>query len=114
MSATVSAHTVSPNDRGGPGGRSTGALVIDRLIGEVHAHRTQWARLEVAEKITLLERVRDAIGDIGEEWVSEAARAKGFSPNAPLAVEEWLTGPWGLLFAINRYLESLRDIVAVG
>ena len=114
MSATVSSRATSPNDPGGPGGQPTGALVIDRLIGEVHARRTEWARLGLPQKISLLERLRTAIGGIADEWVSEAARAKGFSPDSPLAVEEWLTGPWALLFAINHYLESLRDIENVG
>ena len=114
MSVSAPPKATRPNDPGGPGGVATGAQVIERALGELRARRTEWARSSVREKIDLLERVRAGVGSVAEEWIVEAARAKGFPAESPLAVEEWLTGPWALLFAINHYLESLRDIVDVG
>src|SRR5262245_44034571 len=102
------------DDSGGPGSAATGAQVIESALRELQAQRTAWARLPVPEKIALLERVRELVGSIAGDWIREAAHAKGFPAESPLAVEEWLTGPWALLFAINHYVESLRDIAAVG
>src|SRR5690242_13660737 len=114
MSTIASLPSSSVDDPGGPGGIATGAHIIERALEQLRAHRTEWARLDVREKIVLLERVRAGVGEVAEAWVREAARAKGFDPESPLAVEEWLTGPWALLFAINHYLESLRDIADIG
>jgi len=99
---------------GGPGGAATGAQTIEAALRELHARRTEWARLPIQQKIDLLERVREGVGVVAEEWIEVAARAKGFPAESPLAVEEWLTGPWALLFAINHYVESLYDIASVG
>ena len=114
MSASASVATARPNDPGGPGGAATGSQAIESALRDLRARRAEWARLPVPHKIVLLERVRDGIGRVADEWIVEAARAKGFPAESPLAVEEWLTGPWALLFAINHYVESLRDIDAVG
>jgi aldehyde dehydrogenase (NAD(P)+) len=94
--------------------QGTDVAVIERALSDLHERRTEWARLDVRQKIALLERVRTAVGEVADEWIIRAADAKGIDPESPLAVEEWLTGPWALLFAINHYLESLRDIADVG
>jgi aldehyde dehydrogenase (NAD(P)+) len=97
---------------GGPGGGPTAEAHLDRELGELHARRTEWARLPVAEKIVLLRRTRGRIAEVADDWVRAGAHAKGLDPDSPLAVEEWLTGPWALLFAINRYIETLEDVAA--
>lgn len=86
--------------------------MIDAMLAGLHDRRTEWARLPVAEKLGILEHTRDCVAEVAEEWVRAGTDAKGLNLESPLAVEEWLTGPWALLFAINRYAETLEDLAA--
>ncbi len=87
---------------------------IDDAIAVLRAHKDEWARLPVPKKIAFLIRMRRAARDVAAEWVAAATRAKGIPESSPLAGEEWTSGPWALIFAINRYVETLRDIARVG
>lgn len=44
------------------------------------------------------------------EWVELCARAKGLEPGSYLEGEEWISGPWAVLYAINRYIRTLKRI----
>lgn len=97
---------------GAPGGAPTDARILDAVVAELHDRRTEWARLPVAEKLAMLRRTRACLADVAEEWVRAGTSAKGLAFDSSLTVEEWLTGPWALLFAVNRYAETLEDVAA--
>jgi len=87
---------------------------IDDAIAVLRTHKDEWARLPVPKKMAFLIRMRRAARDVAAEWVAAATRAKRIPEGSPLAGEEWTSGPWALIFAINRYVETLRDIARVG
>lgn len=105
----MSAHTTTlPNvdpHASAPPGVDTHAL--DAKIARLQAHKDDWARLPLEEKIHHLGEMRRRTGKVAEEWVEAAAKAKGIPLDSPLVGEEWAAGPWALLHGINRYVETL-------
>jgi aldehyde dehydrogenase (NAD(P)+) len=86
---------------------------IDRDLAQLHDAATAWGSLDAGGRAALLERVRASVAGEAERWVSAAVRAKGLE-GTPLAGEEWLSGPWAVLYALNRYVKTLREIERFG
>lgn len=78
----------------------------------LQANKTRWARLELADKIALLKRLRTRVRDLAPGWVKAAAEAKGLNPDAPSVGEEWMSGPWALMLGIKGYLRTLQSLAA--
>jgi aldehyde dehydrogenase (NAD(P)+) len=87
---------------------------LDRDLQTLHASKTAWARLVIDRKIALLHAVKDRLHDVAEQWVDRAIRAKGLAPHSPLAGEEWISGPWAVLYALTRYIRTLESIARTG
>ncbi len=87
---------------------------LDRSLEDLHAGSTAWAALPAAEIIPLLDEVRLRVAPRAHRWVDSAAAAKGLAPDSPLVGEEWISGPWALIYALNRYLRTLRECAATG
>src|SRR5207248_9724026 len=66
---------------------------LDQLLETLYAGRERWTRTSVPERIALLERVIADIAAAAEDWVADAARAKGLAPDSPAVGEEWQSGP---------------------
>jgi acyl-CoA reductase-like NAD-dependent aldehyde dehydrogenase len=75
------------------------------------AHR--WIALSPAQRISLLVELRAAVYARSAEWADASAAAKGVAAT-PHAGEEWISGPWALIYALNRYIDSLRQIARHG
>jgi len=83
---------------------------LDSDLATLAAHKDEWARLPVPEKIRLLRAVRAGVARVADRWVDAAVRAKGIPAGSPWAGEEWMSGPYSLLFgigALERTLERL-------
>lgn len=89
-------------------------MSMDRDLETLAASKAAWARLPVLRKIALLSAVRRNVRACAREWAERAARAKGLLPASPLTGEEWLSGPWAVLYAVNRYIRTLSAIAASG
>ncbi len=85
----------------------------DRSLSELRDGATRWIALPPGAKAALFERVRDATYAQAERWANAAADAKGVA-GTPLAGEELISGPWAVLYALNRYVRTLRDIERFG
>lgn len=72
--------------------------------------RDAWAAVGPAERVALLEETRAATYARAAEWVALSARAKGLAPGSHLEGEEWISGPWAVLYAINRYIRTLKRL----
>jgi aldehyde dehydrogenase (NAD(P)+) len=79
-------------------------LALDSALAQLQESKTRWARLPIPEKIALLERLKVRIAAAAERWVEAASTAKGLPPGSSLRGEEWVAGPWALLY----YLDPLR------
>lgn len=93
---------------------------IDAALRELAAHKTEWARLPIPQKVDLLRRLPDRVDRAAGRWVTAAARAKGLPEGSPLRGEEWTSGPWAVANYVGplaRTLEhaqagTLADLVA--
>ncbi|HTU68770.1 MAG TPA: aldehyde dehydrogenase family protein [Candidatus Baltobacteraceae bacterium] len=86
---------------------------IDRSLSELREGAKRWVALRVSAKADLLERVRESVYGQAARWAQAGAQAKGIA-NTPLAGEEWVSGPWAVLYALNRYIRTLRAIARDG
>ncbi len=83
---------------------------LDRRVERLRDNARAFARLGVAAKIALLEDVFRGTREVADDWVAAACRAKGISPNAPVAGEEWIAGPALTLRNMRFLIRSLREI----
>ncbi len=86
---------------------------IDRSLDALRDGARRWVQLTPDAKARLFERVRDATYAQAERWAHAASDAKGLS-GTPVAGEEWISGPWAVLYALNRYIRTLREIQRFG
>ena len=83
---------------------------LNRIVEALVHQKDLWAALPAGERFHHLMELRTRVGEAAERWVEAAAAAKGIAMDSPAASEEWTTGPWALLHAINRYLRTLQAI----
>jgi hypothetical protein len=93
--------------------RSLGLNSVEGRLACAREAARRWATLPVARKIELLAACRDATARVAREWSSRAAAIKGVA-RTPAAGEEAVTGPWALMWSLNRYVLTLREIERFG
>jgi aldehyde dehydrogenase (NAD(P)+) len=87
---------------------------MDRAIARLNEQKQVWAGLAIDKKIAYLKRMRANTEKAADRWVAAAVRAKGIPADSPLAGEEWISGPWAVLFALNHYIPTLQAIKKTG
>jgi hypothetical protein len=87
---------------------------LDADLVELHDGAARWAALTPLDRARLLIDTFAATGLVAQQWAETAAVAKGLDPESSLAGEEWLTGPYGLLDALDAYAQSLIDVAMTG
>jgi aldehyde dehydrogenase (NAD(P)+) len=86
--------------------------LLDRQLAVLQGHKRGWARLPIQDKISYLERIKTRTSRVAKAWVEAAVKAKGLDPASPLVGEEWISGPYSLLYGITALVETLRRIDA--
>lgn len=87
---------------------------LDHAIARLQAQKQVWADLPIAQKITYLRQAHTNTAKVAERWVTAAAAAKGIPADSPLVGEEWTSGPWALLYCLNRLIETMTAIAKTG
>ena len=87
---------------------------VDADVAVLVRHRDQWPTLPLATRIAHLRDLAVATDRLADRWVRAACAAKGIAVDSPPAGEEWTSGPWALLFAVNRLTDTLRAIERTG
>lgn len=87
---------------------------LEADLTALRAGAVAWAALSIAERIAVLESLRPGILQHAQRWVDAAAAAKGLPAGSPLAGEEWMTGPYAVLYAVNRYIRTLQSLERTG
>jgi len=83
---------------------------IDSAIAELRDGERTWAGLAPDQRTTLLRGVRRSVAVTARAWARTAAASKQLPPTHPLRGEEWLSGPYGVLGALDAYIETLERI----
>ena len=86
---------------------------LDRAVDELAAAADQWRELSLVAKRDLLREVGRRISVQAAEWVAAGCAGRGVSPEAPVAGEEWVAGPWVTLAYCNA-LAATVDALARG
>lgn len=85
---------------------------VDTALTELVEGERAWARIPLAGRADLLDRVRALTGAHAGEWVDTAMGIKGLEPGSSLGGEEWMSGPYALASALRVLAESLRALDA--
>jgi aldehyde dehydrogenase (NAD(P)+) len=86
---------------------------IDREVDVLRAHAQEWARLGIAGKVRHLRVLRARTVEAATEWVALATQAKGIAGTS-LVGEEWLSGPYPLLTALDTLGTTLGELARGG
>ncbi len=82
----------------------------DTDLDALEAAKNDWARTSVADRIALLQAVKDALMPVAEGWATTAARKKRLAADSPLAGEEWTSGPYAVMGMCNGLMHTLSQI----
>ncbi|MEN0064957.1 MAG: aldehyde dehydrogenase family protein [Myxococcota bacterium] len=83
---------------------------IEQEIAVLSGATGAWARLAPVDLLPLLEQLRWNALSSAANWVAQSAEAKGLPEASPLRGEEWLSGPYALISAINALIRSLSNL----
>lgn len=83
---------------------------LDAAIDELDAGARSWSALTVRQRATLFRAVRTAVAASAVEWAHAGLVSKGLSASHPLRGEEWLSGPYSALGALDAYIETLSRL----
>ncbi|MDQ0646853.1 acyl-CoA reductase-like NAD-dependent aldehyde dehydrogenase [Microbacterium natoriense] len=83
---------------------------LDTAIGELQTGTSIWSALTIAQRVTLLRAVRTSVASAAEDWANTASASKGLDARHPLRGEEWLSGPYSVLGALDAYIETLSRL----
>ncbi|GAA3917284.1 aldehyde dehydrogenase family protein [Microbacterium invictum] len=80
---------------------------MDAAIADLGTGSRTWSLLTLGQRRTVIRRIRAAVVGLVEEWADVAATSKGLEPGHPLRGEEWLSGPYAALVALDAYADTL-------
>ncbi len=83
---------------------------FDQAVAELAGRKRAWAQTSIAERLKLLDEVKTATHAVAEAWAELGAEQKGIAKGSPLAGEEWTSGPWALLAALDNYRFTLANL----
>ncbi|MEY2848015.1 MAG: hypothetical protein RI885_680 [Actinomycetota bacterium] len=83
---------------------------IDRALDELQRGERAWARMTLSGRIRVLRELADSVHLAAPLWVETAARIKGLEPDAHYIGEEWISGPYALLDALDALTTTLAAI----
>lgn len=83
---------------------------LDAAVADLQTGTAVWTALTVAQRATLLRQVRTSVAGTAEDWATTAAASKGLDARHPLRGEEWLSGPYSVLGALDASIATLTRI----
>lgn len=85
---------------------------IEDDLAALRTGSAAWSALTVGQRVTLLRGVRRTVAANARTWARTAVRSKQLSDDHPLRGEEWLSGPYATLGALDAYIETLDRIAS--
>ena len=83
---------------------------LDQDLQTLAANRSRWVQTSVAERIAILNEIKDAVLPVAPAWAEKASRQKGIPDGSPLEGEEWLSGPYTVLGYCNQMMATLSRV----
>jgi acyl-CoA reductase-like NAD-dependent aldehyde dehydrogenase len=101
-----------PATRTAPALPETERAALDDAIAALSRGAALWSGLTLEQRARLLDRVHASAGVVVGDWAETAAAIKGLAADHPSAGEEWLTGPFPFLQALEASATTLRTLAA--
>lgn len=83
---------------------------LDDAIADLRTGARAWAHLTLGQRVRLFDRLHASTAANAQEWAETAALSKGLEPGHALRGEEWLSGPYAALVALEAYRTSLAAL----
>jgi len=90
------------------------AASLDRCLEKLTDGRDRLSRMNVAQRIALLEQCVDGISSVAPEWVDVVCESKGIARGSRERAQEVLGGPAATLRQIQLFLKTMRQIDRTG
>ncbi|WP_082561724.1 aldehyde dehydrogenase family protein [Microbacterium sp. Root61] len=111
MSPTVKTETTPAKPRTkAPALPEATSEALDAAIARLSTGARTWTHLTLGQRARLLTRLHATVAAAAEEWADVASTSKGLEPGHPLRGEEWLSGPYATLVALDAYEASLAAL----
>ncbi len=81
-----------------------------QAVSDLDGHKDAWARTTVAERMKVVQAMKDALMTVAEDWALTAARHKHIPEGSPLVGEEWISGPYAVMAALNGLMTTFSQI----
>lgn len=108
--STPAASSTSRSSKTAPALADDVRVRLDTAIADLGTGSAAWVHLTLPQRARLLERLRSTVAASAEEWADAAADSKGLGAGHPLRGEEWLTGPYAALVALDAARETLAKL----
>ncbi len=79
----------------------------EEALSALDAGKDKWAQTTNAERLQILQELKDALMKVAQGWADTAARKKLIPEGAAIAGEEWISGPYALMSGLNGYMHSI-------
>jgi acyl-CoA reductase-like NAD-dependent aldehyde dehydrogenase len=86
---------------------------LDAAIADLTIGATTWLHLTLEQRARLMRSLHATVSAAAADWAEAAALSKGLDARHPLRGEEWLSGPYAALVALDAYAQTL-DALADG
>ncbi|MEH6523253.1 aldehyde dehydrogenase family protein [Sulfitobacter sp.] len=83
---------------------------LARDVAALKANAAAWAQSSIEKRIGIISQMRDRLNRVAPEWAAEAATKKQIPQGSPLAGEEWISGPYAVMAAMNHLIETLSEM----
>ncbi len=87
---------------------------LDAALEILSGKRDEWATLPIPARIELLDALIENTQEVAERWVEAACVNKGISKDAPVAGEEWHSGPVLTIRNARLLRTSLQETAQFG
>lgn len=85
---------------------------LDAAVSDLETGSRAWRALTLGQRAALLRRLHTTTSAVAEEWADVASTSKGLATGHPLRGEEWLSGPYAAIVAIDAYADTLGALAA--
>ncbi len=77
-------------------------------VSEVAAHKDEWVRVGIPDRIRLLRRCMAGVAAVAPQWAARAAQVRHIDPRSPAAGEEWVSGVMATMRGLRLLIEALE------
>lgn len=83
---------------------------LDSDLQTLAAHRELWVETTIAQRISILAEIKEALMPVSQAWAEKASRQKGIAVGSTLEGEEWLSGPYTVMGYCNEMMTTLAKV----